>query len=99
MINLSALYEGRDEATHFKLSLMSESLCVLLKVSRRISFLVAAPPRREANLMAVCAVGSAMLHPCSCAASCFLRESINRVIITGIYLKCGSDWMASEEKR
>ena len=99
IVNLSALYEGRDEITYFKPLLMSESPCVLVKVSRRISSLVVTSPRREANLMVVCVAGSARLHPCSCAASCFLRERINRVIITGTYLRRDSDLMVSKENR
>ena len=55
--------------------------CVLAKVSKCIVSLVAASPRRLANLMVVCVVGSPKLHPCSCEAFAFLSESSNRVII------------------
>jgi len=59
------------------------SSCVLKKVSKCITSLVAAPPRRSANLMVVSMVGSPKLHPCSSEALAFLSESNNRVIITG----------------
>ena len=72
---------------------------MLAKVSRCISSLVVAPPRRSANLKLVCVVGSPRPHACSCEALAFLSESSNRVIITGIYLRHGSDPMVSEAER
>jgi hypothetical protein len=47
--------------------------------------------------MAVCVVGSPKFH--SCGAAAFLSESINRVTITGINLRRGSDLIVSEENR
>ena len=49
--------------------------------------------------MAVCALGSPRLHACSCKVLAFLRDISNRVIITGRYLRRGSDPMVSEAKR
>jgi len=66
------------------------SSCVPEKVYKCIVSLVAAPPRRSANLMVVCVVGSPKLHPCSPEALAFLSESSNRVIMTGRYLMRGS---------
>jgi hypothetical protein len=48
--------------------------------------------------MVVCSVGSPRLHPCSCEVAAFLSESINRVIITGINLRRGSDQMGWKTK-
>jgi hypothetical protein len=70
---------------------------MLAKTSRCISFLVEILPRRSANLMVVCVVGSPKFHFCEAAA--FLSESINRVTITGINLRRGSDLMVLEAKR
>ena len=69
---------------------------MLAKVSRCI---MAKLPRRSANLMAVCVVGSPKLHPGSREALAFLSESSNRVIITGRYLRRRSDSVGSEAKR
>jgi len=41
--------------------------------------------------MVVRTLGPLRLHPCSCEVAAFLSESINRVIITGRYLRRGSD--------
>ena len=49
--------------------------------------------------MVVCVVDSPRLHPRSCASAAFVSESINRVIITGRYLRNGSDLLISETKR
>ena len=49
--------------------------------------------------MVLCLVGSPRLHPSSCEVAAFLSESINRVIITGTYLRHGSDPIVLEAKR
>ena len=49
--------------------------------------------------MVVCIVGSPRLHAYFCEALAFLSESSNRVIITGIYLRHGSDPMVLKVKR
>ena len=46
--------------------------------------------------MVVFIVGSPKLPAPSCKALAFLSESINRVVITGVYLTRDSDLMASE---
>ena len=48
--------------------------------------------------MVVCVVGSPRFHTLSREAVAFLSEIINRVTITGRYLRCSSDLTASDTK-
>ena len=68
-------------------------------MSRGISSLVVIRLWRSGNLTVVFTVGSPKLHAYSREVVAFLSESINRVIITGRYLRCGSDPTVSEGKR
>ena len=72
--------------------------CMLAKVSRGTSSLVETPPRRSANLMVTCVVGSPRLHPSSRGFAAFLSESISRATITGRSLGRGSDPAVSGKK-
>ena len=69
------------------------------KVFRCIPSLVTPLPRRSVDLVIVYTTGSPRFHACSCEALAFLSESINRAIITGRYLRHGSDLMGSEAER